>query len=136
MQVGRDLVQIANGLQHVDRHIFRIVRYELDPFDTIDIVNQIQQLGERSCLAGGTKPIAVHGLPQQGYFLGTLIGQNLRFLVDLFRRPALFRSTSHRDDAVRAKFVATDLDSQKGLEGSRSHFRIAEWIESLVATFD
>ena len=100
----------------------------------MDLVKQVSQAC-RFAVAGNVF-VAVNGLAKQSDFFTALIGKDFGFFKNLFGSPALLRTSGHRDDAVRAKFVAADLDSQKRLERRGAHCRIAEWVKRFVASFD
>ena len=124
-------------MQQIQRHVFGITGHELDPFKSVDVVKTREQIGQpRFLFVFVDVQVAVDGLPQQRDFFGSLIGKDDSFVVNFLRMSSLFGSARHGHDAVSAKFVTSDLDSQKRLKRIRTHRWIAHRIKRFVATFD
>ena len=136
VQVFHDFRQVAYGLQQVGRHVSWEAGDKAYALDPADVVESFQQFGQADQSSVFCVFVAVDGLSQQRDFAHTLIGQQLCFLNDVFRRATLFRSAGCRHHAVGAEFVTADHDADKSLKRRRAHFGIAERIIALKAVGD
>ena len=76
MKVPGDLGQVADGSQQVIGHVVREVGDELDPFDSGDRVNPIEQVGQPAATPIWLPiMIAVDGLAEEGDLLDALVGK-------------------------------------------------------------
>src|SRR5262245_787224 len=125
MDILVDLRQIASGVEQIGAHVAREIRDVFDAPHAIDIMDLCQQVAQpRNPAVAVLEAVAVDGLADKRDFLAALIGKLANLGENMFRRPALFRSTDAGHDAIGAKLVAAELRADKSLKRRRSRARL------------
>ena len=124
VEVRRTLGQISYSRQQIVGHVFGIARHELQTIDAVDFMKLMEQVGQSCSFSIRFVTVAVHCLAQERNLAATLIGQDACLGHNLLGRATLFRTADHRHNAVRAEFVAAELNPHVSLPWRRSHRRI------------
>src|SRR5262249_8394392 len=137
MQIRAHLGQLPDGVEQIITHVARKIRDELDALDSCRVMNSCQQIGkpETSSVAKVVL-VAVDGLAQERDFLAAFTSQLPNFGGDEIGVPALFRTANLRYNAISAKLITADHDSDIGLKSIGPHRGIAKRIVALKAARD